>query len=535
MAALPYEVEHAPGGADADDVEDDGLQRQQQRAERAREQHERDQRDQRDHQREVAVDGADEVGVLRGEAAEAHVARLRAHGAAHAVERRGPRARRRVGGREGVDHGGSRPAPFGQRRRNRTADPAHLRERVRDGFGRGGAAHEHLVRHQRAGADAGTLDREQPLLGLALLGDVVDVREAELEVGRGEDERGEDERGAGDGDPAAANDEVRPARPRAARPVVVAHVRPVEPRADAREHDGQQGHRDDDADQRDQEAAVADGAQERQRQRDERQQADRDGRAAEHDRAPRGLHRAHDRGVALQSVRALFAPADDDEQRVVDRDAEADERDEELHDRRDFGDGRDAPDDEEAGEDRGDRHHDRHEREERAEHEGENQQRADTAEERLDEHAGPVATAALNGERVEAGDAHGRAGDGHAAEGFDRVFGGFGVVVEGLFGIERRVHDREGRAPVARDERAGVTRARVPRDARAGQCSAQPRFDAGELRSHGRRADGCAIGQRDDREQRRVVAAGAAELVRDLLVGDEAFATGDGELLFERF
>ena len=75
MSPLPHEVEHAPGSANADHVEHDRLQRQQQRAECPCQQDERDDRDEGDHEREVSVDGIDEVLVLRSQAAQPHVSR----------------------------------------------------------------------------------------------------------------------------------------------------------------------------------------------------------------------------------------------------------------------------------------------------------------------------------------------------------------------------------------------------------------------------------------------------------------------------
>ena len=123
----------------------------------------------------------------------------------------------------------------------------------------------------------------------------------------------------------------------------------VEPRPDRREHDRQQRDRDDRRDERDEQAAVAHAAQERQRQRDEREQADGDGRAAR--RRRRGRRCAIAAATASSPSRpllALLAPADDDQQRVVDRDAEPDQRDEELHDRRDLGDRRQPVEQQEA-------------------------------------------------------------------------------------------------------------------------------------------------------------------------------------------
>ena len=132
--------------------------------------------------------------------------------------------------------------------------------------------------------------------------------------------------------------------------------------AELRQHDRQQRDRDERRDERDQHAAVAHRAQERQRQRDQREQADRDGDAAEHDRAAGGLHRPLHRLVAAAAVRALLAPARDDDQRVVDRHAEPDQRDQELDDRRDGGQLGQPEQQQEGRHDRDDRHHERDER-----------------------------------------------------------------------------------------------------------------------------------------------------------------------------
>ena len=94
-------------------------------------------------------------------------------------------------------------------------------------------------------ADARVLERDEALLGVALLGDRVEVRRARAagSVGR-EHERGEDERRADRRDPAALHDELGPAASRRGWPCRRAHVRPVEPRAELGEHDRQQRDRD---------------------------------------------------------------------------------------------------------------------------------------------------------------------------------------------------------------------------------------------------------------------------------------------------
>ena len=61
MPFLPEQDEEPVCGAEGDDVEDHGLEREHDRAERPGEQHEHEQRKDGEHDREVAVDGAVEV------------------------------------------------------------------------------------------------------------------------------------------------------------------------------------------------------------------------------------------------------------------------------------------------------------------------------------------------------------------------------------------------------------------------------------------------------------------------------------------
>ena len=333
--------------------------------------------------------------------------------------------------------------------------------------------------------------------------------------------------------PAPARDRRRPARPRAAGLVVGAPVRPVEPRAERREHHRQQRDRDERRDQRDQHAAVAHRAQKRQRQRDQREQADRDGDAAEHDGAARRLHRPLHGLVAAVAVGALLAPARDHEQRVVDRHAQADQRDQELHDRRHRGQLGEPEQQHERGHDRHDRHHDRHHRQERGEDEQQHHERADPADDRLDEHAGALGAAALALQRVEARDVDRRAGDGRAGQRLARVARGLGVVAEVRLVRARRVDERVHGAAVLGGEDAVAGRG-VGRDARAGQRLLQLRVDLREVGAHAGRLDGLARGQRDDRQQRDRLAAGARVALGDLDVGDRALLVGHGELLRER-
>ena len=106
-------------------------------------------------------------------------------------------------------------------------------------------------------------------------------------------------------------------------------------------------------------------------------------------------------------MRALLAPARDDDQRVVDRHAQAEQGDQELND---GGDGRElgqAKQQQERGHDRDDRHENGDDRQEGREHEREHGQRAEPAEHGLEEQAGALAVgAAVLEERVEAGQVH---------------------------------------------------------------------------------------------------------------------------------
>ena len=86
--------------------------------------------------------------------------------------------------------------------------------------------------------------------------------------------------------------------------------------------------------ERDQRAADADASHEGHRQHDQRDQADRDRDTAEHHCPSGGLHGHHHGVVVVPAVIAFLSPSGDQDQRVVDRDAQADQRDQELDDER---------------------------------------------------------------------------------------------------------------------------------------------------------------------------------------------------------
>ena len=66
----------------------------------------------------------------------------------------------------------------------------------------------------------------------------------------------------------------------------------------------------------------------------------RDGEAREHDGAARGLDGGDHRSRVVRAAGSFLAPSGDEQQRVVDRDPETDERDEELDDERHLRSGR---------------------------------------------------------------------------------------------------------------------------------------------------------------------------------------------------
>ena len=77
---------------------------------------------------------------------------------------------------------------------------------------------------------------------------------------------------------------------------------------------------------RDADAGVAERAHERDREHEHRRQPDRHGDGAEQDRPAGGPHGAHDGHAGLVPAGELLAVARDDEQAVVDRQAEAQRR-----------------------------------------------------------------------------------------------------------------------------------------------------------------------------------------------------------------
>ena len=127
----------------------------------------------------------------------------------------------------------------------------------------------------------------------------------------------------------------------------------------------------------------------------------------------------------------------------------------------------------------------------------------------------------------------GCAGDRRALERVARHPRRVGVVAEVRLVRPGRVDERVHGAAVLRGEDAVAGRG-VGRDARAGQRLLERRVDLREVAAHARRLDRLARGQRDDRQQRDRLAAGAAVALGDLDVGDRALLVGHRQLLRER-
>src|SRR5262249_39794540 len=126
---------------------------------------------------------------------------------------------------------------------------------------------------------------------------------------------------------------------------------PVDPRANAPEDRRQQRQRHGDRDERDQHAAEAHAAQRRLGQDDERNETDTDRQPRQEHRPAGGRDRGRNPVSVLAATRALLAPARDDEQRVIDGDAEPDERNQELDDGGDVGDIAEPEDDQQRCQD----------------------------------------------------------------------------------------------------------------------------------------------------------------------------------------
>ena len=167
------------------------------------------------------------------------------------------------------------------------------------------------------------------------------------------------------------------------------------------------------------------------------------------------LHRPlHGLLVAHPWAASLLAPAHHDQQGVVDRDPEADERDQELDHDRDIGHGGERPDQQERRRNGDERHQQRYDRHERGEDEREHDQRAHGRDQHLHQEGDAAARVVSRGRgstRVEPGDPYRRACDGHVGEGVLCLSGLALAWLEPTAG--RNVGKREGRPAVVGHER----------------------------------------------------------------------------------
>ncbi len=216
VAALPEENDEAERCAERDEVQDDRFDRERDGAERAGEQQEGDDRDHGEHEWEVAVDGAGEVHVGGGVAADPDSSALMRKRRTQARDRVLPRRRvaraRRDDGEEGVAA---------------LAGPAELRAEDRPHPGGPLGDRRGLACVGSATVDE-DLDREgDPLRDAIALQSVEGVRGgaasaqrrgaglAGVHLQRREGEGDHDDQAGGAGDPAAADDQPGPALPAA--------------------------------------------------------------------------------------------------------------------------------------------------------------------------------------------------------------------------------------------------------------------------------------------------------------------------------
>ena len=285
-----------------------------------------------------------------------------------------------------------------------------------------------------------------------------------------------------------ADDGPGPGGPGAAGAVFPAASRPVEPRPDRGEDDRQEGDRNGDTDERDEQPGDPEAAEKRNGESEEDEERDRHRGPAEDDGRARMCHRVSDGYlVADSSLPTLLAPAHHDEERVVDRDPEPDQRDDELRGDRDVGDLGEGPDQQEGGRDGDHRHEQGHERHERREDECEDDERAGARHEDFHENADARAgllARGLGAKRLVAGHSHRRPAHGDSVE---RRLGLSGLPLARFEPAPRRVVDeREGRTTVLGDEGAIPGRG-IGGEPRARQRRLHPREGGFELLGDARR------------------------------------------------
>ncbi len=360
-------------------------------------------------------------------------------------------------------------APRG--RRDRAGHAGRRLQLREDGGGVRVVLDEYVERLHHAGCDPGGGESGASGDCVAAPGQVFCLRLARVQLKAGVDEHADDRDSDRSDRDRPAHHERRPLAPEAVLGMATVdealrqHADAVDPGAEHRQQRRQQRDRHEHRDGGDQHAADSDRTDERQRQDDHRQQSHCDGRAGDDHRAARVRHRLDERGLDVLALSQLVTEPEDHQQRVVDRDAEADQCDQELHDDRHVRDVGQRPDKREGVENRGDRDRDRHQHgRQRAEDEEENHQRAEAADQSFGEHARPVAPAGGGLDWVASGQVHGHAGrDRCLQRGARRL----DEVDTAEVGHSARVDRRERRVPVLRDVDVAAGR-EVGADARLG-------------------------------------------------------------------
>ena len=276
---------------------------------------------------------------------------------------------------------------------------------------------EDLERLHHPRADPGRRERVAADECVAVARQVLRLRVGGVEL-HGGNEQQDDDREPGEGDPAGTPDDVAgPAVPEADLAGIRGddplrdHPQAVDPVTEPVQEHRRQRDRGEHRDERDQHPAEADRADEGQREQDHAEQADGDGRTRDRHR-PAGVgHRLDERRLDVTAVMELLPEAEEHQQRVVDRHAQADEGDQELHDDGHVGDVGERPDEAERGQDRHPRC-DQRQRDgrERPEHEQEDEQSADAADQDLDREARAARAADVLLERVAPGEVDGHRG-----------------------------------------------------------------------------------------------------------------------------
>jgi len=179
-------------------------------------------------------------------------------------------------------------------------------------------------------------------------------------------------------------------------------------------------------------------------------QPDGDRRTRDDHRPARMRHRLDQSGLDVLAGGQLLAEAEDHQQRVIDRDAETDECNQELDDDRDVREVGQQPHDRERVEDRRDRNRERNrDRRDRPEHEEKDHERSEAADQRLRQDTRPAAAAARG--VVERQQARERSLDPRRTFAFSaaRTASMCGLARERV--LSRRIDLGEGRVPIARD------------------------------------------------------------------------------------